>query len=1388
MRSLEKLPAWLLASGYQKSPTQNLWVRVGESEKFSYTDGAETEKNILEILKGVSDLSVDSLELAANISDWPTEYHFSARRANLLRPISELFQGRVLEIGAGCGAISRFAGEFGAEVIALEGSHARARIAAERCRDLPNVNVVCDRFDLFTVEERFDTILLIGVLEYARIFSPGDQGDPVQWMLESAKKLLAPEGCLIVAIENKLGLKYFAGCSEDHIGVPFYGVEGLYQAKEAVTFGRKELTQRFSVAGLTTQKLLLPFPDYKIPEIILDADACEQSGFDTASFLGLSAGRDYAGPAPLAFSQALAWQALADNGVVPDLSNSFLFVCSAGADAKNRASSPDRVLAWSYSTQRRCELLTNTRIAENGDSFVVCKEKRYPQLALQVATASKWSHRIVPRVRYMLGERLDVALLRAAASNDIDEFFRIAQGWLELLKNKSVASSEKDLKSIGSWLCAGDALDLIPRNIIINTDGLLSVFDQEWVTESPISLGWILVRGVLSFATNVVNGSWICSESVITLSQKLARQISLELYEEDLPEIQRMDVAFLNWVRGEYWLNQGWDLGLVTTPIGMLNLSMVKLANAGAETGEGYSEVLRHLEARLDAECIAHTRLIGKYQSLESLNNDLEVELNSTRERLGLESSALRRDLVLSQNKVSELSKMLVLRENSIKELGEAFTTMRGDLLSSESRNSHLEQNNQALSERLKALETHAQEVEGVLTSSETSWRELKKIFEDEQQKSTALENTVLELERQLYVMNAEVLSLNAERATFGARVGRGLTGIRTRLAPVGTRRGRAITLFNRFAGALASEGLGNALARTRKFAVSNYRAWHSSRDMQARSQRGGPGHQGTNHADHPEFSAWIAANEPDHASLEKQRQLAGEFEYKPLISIIIPVYKVPRDVLSDTLASLEEQTYGDWQACIVWSDIDDLEGWSDLQQRVATDKRFTVRLLEENGGISLNSDAALELVAGEFVALLDHDDTLTPWALFDVVLRLQSESDLDFIYSDKDGITADGSMRLNALFKPDWSPEMLHSVNYLTHLNVMRTSILREIGGWRRETDGAQDWDLFFRITERTNKIAHLPSIHYHWRILPTSTATGLQAKPYAAQGQLRAQQDHFRRRGLPATVIPSPEGMFNIRWPVVPASVEVVVFQSGHLKQLVQVLDVLRAGQLSAVAKIHVCHSEPLTSALRAFESVWGDQITFIHMPDTNWRSALAHRLPSISSKTLILIDGAAAGLSDTLVDELSGWVAHHPEIAWASAIALHRDGTVFEAGRVMASDGTTAPLFAGSPLFSFGWFGGPLWYRNVSACSPYALALSADDLQQELEYSPEIASSRDLFALLCAGMRRNGKRGLINPFARVYFAEAPESHWENDARLYANDPHFNPSFVGVSPLQLH
>lgn len=636
--------------------------------------------------------------------------------------------------------------------------------------------------------------------------------------------------------------------------------------------------------------------------------------------------------------------------------------------------------------------------------------------------------------------------------------------------------------------------------------------------------------------------------------------------------------------------------------------------------------------------------------------------------------------------------------------------------------------------------------------------------------------NQVNTLMQRQSLLNASVMALQQDRTSLGSVLGRLINNALTRIAPAGTRRHRVANLAAHFFRTVESDGTRVAVRRAMPFVLGKFKT-------RRQVETGVPGVA----ADHPQLGHWISLHEPTKAQLQMQIAEAKKFSYLPKISALVPVYKLPRDVLEETINCMEVQTYPNWQACFVWADTEDLSGWAWLKKRTELDERFKVELLKENGGISRNSDAALALVDGEFIALLDHDDTLAPWAFYEVVSLLQSRPQLDFIYSDKDSISADGKVRMNALFKPDWSPEMLHSVNYLTHLNVIRTSLVREVGGWRPETDGAQDWDLFFRITEKTNNIARITSILYHWRILPTSTASGLHVKPYAALAQLKTQQDHFMRRGLAAAVVPSDEGMFKVCWLARPGSIDVIVYQTGSDEQLIGVLATLLKDEQPSVRRLFVVTSQRNADKVFPVPPMWRERVVFSFMETVNWRASLKLILPLSECKTMVLLDGSAHGFSSGVIDEIGGWVTEHPDISWASALAVDSQQNVCEAGRLMSLDGRSAPLFAGSPLHSYGWFGGPLWYRNSSACSPYAVAMRRNDVARALEELNMPERGKVDFPGFCRKLSVDGRRGLINPFARIYFEQAPEKDWVNEGTLFHSDPYFSSAFSQVSPLEL-
>ncbi|MBK9441209.1 MAG: glycosyltransferase [Comamonadaceae bacterium] len=1427
----------LITNGYVFDATTLVWHRPG-SDLLGYSDGDDAERKLESIVRSVSDRSVDSPAWSTAIDDWPTEYHFSPKRSNLLRPLPIGSGQRVVELGAGCGAITRWLGETGAEVIAIEGSLRRAKIAALRCQDLTNVCVVADDLHA-TPPFSADWVTLIGVLEYSPVFDAS--ADPVAAVLRVAGKHLNSSGALVVAIENQLGLKYFTGCCEDHIGIPYYGVEGLYRQRGATTFGRHELSERLVSAGFSSQKLFLPFPDYKLPDIIVDAAACARPDFDVASLVALSVGRDYSGPRPKAFTEPLAWTTLTRNGLLPDLSNSFLFVVALGQAALTRCLPVHNTLAWSYSGERRIELATETCIKIHADEMRVSKRLlKTPTQPIENSTG-QWSQMIEPVSDYFLGERLDIWLLRLAASGDTDGFFIGASKWFDQLLLRSQPDEEMDREQISAWTIDGHAVDLIPRNMIVGTHGKLHLFDLEWVCAKSLPLSWLLIRGVLSFALYPVNGDWIRSQTVLGLARTIAARHKISVSDGDVEVARNTDASFLAWVRGKDLDAVSWTPELLTTPIGQLTASLMDYCRAASSVAPLPTQELSRL---YDEERISHAKLIGAYEQSEKSNRSLITELTkshafaaealthksvaeqqcaaneaecaklffSLQQAEGRQQALLHelnnaREQAVAEQQQAEGRQQALLHElNNAREQAVAEQQQaegRQQALLQELNNAReqavaeqqqAEGRQQALLQELNNAREQAvaeqQQAEG---RQQALLQELNNAREQAVIEQQRLHTIVNQLELQQAVINSKLIQLTAENATAGAKLGRGITRLHTRLAPVGTTRRELGSLTWQFGNSLFESGLKITGSKTWKY-ISSFKQSRLIRKEISKTQQILANSNVSStpftmaRADHPELAAWIEKNEPTHEQLNNQKSEAAELVYRPLISVIIPIYRVPQEVLNDTLACLENQTYANWQACIVWSDVDDIAGWAWLQARCSTDQRFKIKLLVVNGGISRNSNAAFELVEGEFIALLDHDDTLAPWAFFDIVKLLQTTVVLDFIYSDKDSMSADGTIRLNALFKPDWSPEMLHSVNYLTHLNVIRTNIIRDIGGWRPETDGAQDWDLFFRISERTKKIARVASIHYHWRILPTSTATGLAAKPYAAIGQLKSQQDYFIRRGLAASVVPSPEGMFHVCWPVKAASTDIIVYQTGTLNQLVTVLDVMRAGKQECVHTIHVVLSTPPNDALKAFQGVWHERIVFAQMEVVNWRTALGAVLDMTASETILLVDGSATGLSETLTEELSGWVAQHPDIAWASALALNADSTVYEAGRVVSADQRSAPLFAGSPLFSFGWFGGPLWYRNTRACSPYAVAMTAHNARNAIATLHQGDFSQNAFTALCLALAADGHRGLIVPFARVYFNQSPEIDWPNDGNLFHSDPYFNPSFSLVNPLRLH
>ncbi len=516
-------------------------------------------------------------------------------------------------------------------------------------------------------------------------------------------------------------------------------------------------------------------------------------------------------------------------------------------------------------------------------------------------------------------------------------------------------------------------------------------------------------------------------------------------------------------------------------------------------------------------------------------------------------------------------------------------------------------------------------------------------------------------------------------------------------------------------------------------------------------------------------YAEWCRQNEPHGARSPVDRQIAGEFAFRPTVSFIVPVYRISKKFVSDLVESVKAQSYTKWELCFALAYRDD-KGLEDLLvEQAASSPQIKLALLGENGGISRNSNAALELATGEFVALLDHDDIIPPWALFEMVKALQQSPDVDFVYSDKDMIDESGATRINPLFKPDWSPDAMLSANYLTHFNLMRTGLVREIGGWDPDTDGAQDWDIFLRVIARSRKVAHVSQPLYHWRLVQSSvSAGGLAAKPYAAKAQLRAVEKYARASGWPnARTAFGGDGEIVVAWrdgaaPMSLPSATVVILNGNDA-------------------------SERFVKAWTRYDG----PIRFVSVDCRSNPGALDALLAAIETVHVVMIDADIAPRDAGWLGELVGPLENRA-IALVGAQVTSAGGEIVDSG-IVFQDGIASPIFRSRPWRYYGISGSSAWIANYAAVSGKAIAFRKSDYDlvgrfanPALHHRPDVSFCLALTDSDCGRVMLN-PRCLLTAMGPSYFENsycnpvaAAQDRQRMKLRFGAQDPYLNKNLL--------
>jgi glycosyltransferase involved in cell wall biosynthesis len=470
--------------------------------------------------------------------------------------------------------------------------------------------------------------------------------------------------------------------------------------------------------------------------------------------------------------------------------------------------------------------------------------------------------------------------------------------------------------------------------------------------------------------------------------------------------------------------------------------------------------------------------------------------------------------------------------------------------------------------------------------------------------------------------------------------------------------------------------------------------------------------------------------------------QLTQKLKNTPLISVVIPVYNAPNRYLSPLIYSIVSQTYSNWELILV-----DGSTTSEANQRVKKyaeiDKRIHV-IKVKNRGISANTNKGLDVAQGEFVAFADHDDVLEENALFEVAKAINAQPDAGLIYTDEDKISEDGERYFAPHFKPDWSPHLLLSVNYITHLVVVRRSLLDKSLYLDSTRDGAQDYDFLLRLMDKNPKVVHIPQILYHWREAINSTAKDFSSKPNITRAGKAAIEDHLARNKLKAsvTVRKDKPGFYNVVYDA-PKEVTVIVTPFcknsaliGYFAEVLAMRTTVRDGM-----RVRFVVPDFVQQSIKDLNK--NVKFTFVPADDRYLEKALQSASPySVILNRIVLprkrkwLESITGALQDQHIIAVAPTILNNSNFIEDNGLVWQDDKLVSLFHNALAKDNQT-------------FFGATDWDRDVDAVSGAIAVVRSKELLQFMER----AKYSDTKKLLCDFSSSNPDKGVV-VFGSVYF----------------------------------
>ncbi len=1299
-------------------------------EEFAYSDGKVHEEYVRGVVSDAQDLSSLSIELESKIIDWPSEYHLNVKRGNLLRGFNYSSANNVLELGCGCGAISRFLGEQKLSVDAVEGSAIRADIARKRCRDLENVNIINCNFNALDLPDgHYDVVFLIGVMEYAsRFYSEATSDETaVLGILGQIKKALKSTGVVFIAIENRLGLKYILGASEDHYGKPYVGVYGYPESHNIKTYDLDEWETLIGSSGFRLYDTYFPFPDYKIPTTILSDSFVKKNKYSFSLLSGIRS-RDYLREYKTNADEFILWEAIQQAGALNKFSNSFLFVLS------NNRESIDSYSPFDFSHistgGRKQEFRTITR--KGRDSALVTKH------TLQKITATKDNcilEQIVGNAEFVDGPLLSSIWLRCVRSQQgIDELVELIDQYYHFVK---------DVHSAGTHI-----YDLLPFNIVIDGSEQYQIIDNEWKPGIEITAEFVLFRALFYFCYAYPDAAG-------------------QLFNES--GIDNVEAFILHCFAK---IHPGYSLDLLS--FAGLEDKLQRLIHADVESGKienllhgqlGVNETTPTFHPKLywglDASTYNEACVVSESASYGKARQNIDLVIKGPQANI----KVLRFDPAETEGYFHIYTLKLVLRAHDTTADKLIFNYEGACDIKDNADMVNIEAGNSALGQVFVATSQDPQLVFNLLSpinlgpgdelvlSSVLDWPQStdygtakNEFVEINRKLKEKLESRRAEMNR-LHKLEEELKTIKRSRVWVIAE--------RFRRAFYLGFLGRYPSIQNALL-SISRNGVKGAAKLLYIFTRENKRL--GIRGMLGLAKRG-------NGIAKTDYEKYVDEQRLSDEQINKIRERIPVLTRRPKISIVMPVYNVAIDLIEKAVHSVMAQLYENWELCIVDDNSSNEQTLAYL--RSLEHPRIKVRYLAENRNISGASNAAAALASGDYLAFLDHDDELSIDALYEVV-RCINDRNPEVMYSDEDFIDPDGKFA-NPHFKPDYSPDLLLSHNYVTHLLVVKRELFKKVDGFRSECDGAQDYDLMLRLTELTSNIVHIPRVLYHWRMIENSTSFDTDAKPGALLGSRLALEQALERRGIKGDVCnANMPHFYRVRQHISEAAkplVSIIIpFKDKPELLRMSIGSILEKSSYKDFEIIGISNNSGLTDTfeqMAEYEKRDSRVHFYEHNIPFNFSSLINYGACQAKGAHLLIVNNDIEIISwdwiESLLEE-----SQRSEVGVVGAKLYYPDNTVQHAGIIVGIGGYAGHAHKHFPANRAGYFNKLNILQNVSAVTGACMMVKSAIFNEVNGFDEENLGVACNDVDFCLRVQEKGYWNIFTPYAEAY-------HYESKTRGY-------------------